>query len=85
MQANEATTFIDQSISGGAITAFDPVGASVNVQFRWAKTDGPVTRSTHTGTPVVNVADLTAGMGGAYNDGTNTADTLTLTVGGTPL
>ncbi|GAB4238375.1 MAG: hypothetical protein Kow0032_24780 [Methyloligellaceae bacterium] len=83
VQANEASTFIDQSISGGAITAYDAVGASVNVQFRWAKTDGPITRSVHTGTAVANPADLTAGMGGAYNDGTNTADTLTITVGGT--
>lgn len=80
VQANEASTFIDESISGGAITAYDQAGASVNVQFRWAKTDGPVTRAAHTGTAVANVADLTAGMAGAYNDGTNTADTLTLTV-----
>lgn len=84
VQGNESSAFIDQSIAGGAITAFDPAGASVNVQFRWAKTDGPVTRSTHTGTPVANVADLTAGMGGTYNDGTNTSDTLTITVAGTP-
>lgn len=83
VQANESSTFIDQSISGGAITAFDQAGASVNVQFRWAKTDGPVTRSTHTGTAVADVNDLTAGMGGSYNDTTNTADTLTITVNGT--
>ena len=34
VQANESSTFIDQSISGGAITAFDQAGAAVNVQFR---------------------------------------------------
>lgn len=84
VQGNEVSTFIDETIAGGAITAFDQSGAAVNVQFRWAKTDGPVTRATHTGTPVANAADLTAGMGGAYNDGTNTADTLTLTLNGTP-
>ena len=84
VQANEASQFIDQSIAGGAITAFDQAGASVNVQFRWAKTDGPVTQSTHTGTAIGNPADLAAGMAGGYNDGTNTNDTLTLTVGGTP-
>lgn len=82
VQANESSTFIDESISGGAITAFDPVGASVNVQLRWAKTDGPVTRPVHAGAAVANAADLTAGMGGTYNDGTNTSDTLTITVGG---
>lgn len=84
VQGNEAATFVDQSIAGGAITAFDLAGASVNVQFRWAKTDGPVTRAVHAGTPVANAADLAAGMGGAYNDGTNTSDTLTLTLNGTP-
>jgi len=84
VQANEASTFIDQSISGGAITAFDPVGASVNVQFRWAKTDGPATRPVHAGGAVGNAADLAAGMGGTYNDGTNTSDGLTITVAGTP-
>lgn len=83
VQANQSSTFIDQSISGGAITAFDAVGASVNVQLRWAKTDGPVTRATHTGTAVANPADLAAGMAGGYNDGTNTNDTLTITVAGT--
>lgn len=83
VQGNEASTFIDQSIAGGAITAFDQAGASVNVQYRWAKTDGPITRPTHTGAAVANAADLTAGMGGAYDDATNTADTLTITVGGT--
>lgn len=35
----EASTFVEQSISGGAITAYDAAGASVNVQLRWAKTD----------------------------------------------
>jgi len=82
VQANEASTFIDQSISGGAITAFDPVGASVNVQFRWAKTDGPATRPVHAGAAVGNAADLAAGIGGGYVDATNTNDTLTITVGG---
>ena len=80
VQANEATTFIDQSISGGAITAFNQAGAAVNVQFRWAKTDGPVTRPVHAGTAVGNAANLAAGMGGTYNDGTNTSDGLTITV-----
>ncbi len=84
IQANESSIFIDQSIAGGAITAFDEAGATVNVQFRWAKTDGAVTRAVHSGAAVGNPADLAGGMAGAYNDGTNTNDTLTLTVGGIP-
>ena len=39
VQANDVNIFINQTISGGAITAFDQAGASVNVQLRWAKTD----------------------------------------------
>ena len=34
--ADEAV-FIDNSISGGAVTAYDAAGAPVNVQVRWAK------------------------------------------------
>ena len=36
---SEASTFINRSISGGAITVFDSGGQSLNVQLRWAKTD----------------------------------------------
>ncbi len=35
----DATTFIDQSIGGGAITAYDSSGTPVNMQIRWAKVD----------------------------------------------
>ncbi len=37
--ANDLPIFLDQSLAGGAITAFDSQGQSVNVQLRWAKTD----------------------------------------------
>lgn len=36
---NDLQTFLDESISGGATTAYDGSGAPVNVQFRWAKMD----------------------------------------------
>jgi flagellar hook protein FlgE len=35
--ANDATTFNDQSVSGGSITCYDSEGNPVNVQFRWAE------------------------------------------------
>ena len=35
----EQTSFIDQSITGGAVTVFDAQGNAVNVQLRWAKVD----------------------------------------------
>jgi flagellar hook protein FlgE len=37
--ANDVTTFLKESIGGGAITAYDTSGSPVNVQLRWAKTD----------------------------------------------
>ncbi|MBN8919403.1 MAG: flagellar hook-basal body complex protein, partial [Rhizobiales bacterium] len=35
----DATSFIQQSISGGAVTAYDSQGLPVQLQLRWAKTD----------------------------------------------
>ena len=36
--ANDASTFLSQSIGGGEITAYDTSGSPVNIQMRWAKT-----------------------------------------------
>lgn len=36
--ASEETTFLDSTISGGAITVYDDNGSPMDVQFRWAKT-----------------------------------------------
>jgi flagellar hook protein FlgE len=33
----DVSTFLDQSISGGAVTGFDVSGTPVNIQLRWAK------------------------------------------------
>lgn len=37
--ANDTATFVNESIAGGAITAYDTSGAAVNVQLRWGKVD----------------------------------------------
>ncbi len=37
--ASDATTFVNQSVGGGAITAYDNAGSPANIQFRWAKVD----------------------------------------------
>lgn len=44
----DVTTFLNTSISGGAITAYDPAGSPVSIQFRWAKTDSAATGGTDT-------------------------------------
>ena len=36
---NDLTAFTNESISGGAVTAFNAAGTPINVQLRWAKTD----------------------------------------------
>ena len=36
--ANDSTTFTNQSVDGGSLTAYDSEGNPVNVQFRWAQT-----------------------------------------------
>lgn len=36
--ASDVSSFIDKSISAGAVTIYNDVGAPVNVQMRWAKT-----------------------------------------------
>jgi flagellar hook protein FlgE len=37
--ANDLTAFLNESVGGGAVTAYDVSGSPVNVQLRWAKID----------------------------------------------
>ena len=39
VRGQDLTVFLDQSIGGGAVTAFDISGSPVNIQLRWAKVD----------------------------------------------
>ena len=36
---SDTTVFTNESISGGAVTAYDATGTPINLQLRWAKTD----------------------------------------------
>ncbi|HUI15273.1 MAG TPA: flagellar hook-basal body complex protein [Xanthobacteraceae bacterium] len=36
---SDLTTFTDQSVAGGSITAYDSEGNPLNIQFRWAQVD----------------------------------------------
>jgi flagellar hook protein FlgE len=44
---NDLTTFTNESISGGAVTAYNAAGTPVNLQLRWAKTDSAALGSGH--------------------------------------
>ncbi len=46
--ASDVTTFLNQSVGGGAITAYDAAGAPVNIQLRWAKVDSALYGGTDT-------------------------------------
>jgi flagellar hook protein FlgE len=43
----DEATFIKESVAGGSITAYDGVGAPVNMQFRWAKVDSAILGGSH--------------------------------------
>jgi flagellar hook protein FlgE len=45
--ANDQTAFLNASLGGGAITAYDISGTPVNVQMRWAKVDSVDLGSSH--------------------------------------
>jgi flagellar hook protein FlgE len=47
---NDNSTFLDESVAGGAVTAYDVSGAPVNMQFRWAKVDSVSLGPGHTDT-----------------------------------
>jgi flagellar hook protein FlgE len=46
--ANDLTTFLNESIGGGAVTSYDVSGAPVNIQLRWAKTNSSLYGGTDT-------------------------------------
>lgn len=48
VRANDLTTFLDSSIGGGAVTAYDVSGSPVNIQLRWAKIDSTAGGGTDT-------------------------------------
>jgi flagellar hook protein FlgE len=37
---NDVSVFLDQTVAGGALTVYDSLGVSENMQFRWAKVAG---------------------------------------------
>jgi flagellar hook protein FlgE len=47
---DDVSAFLDNSIGGGAVTAYDSLGSPVNIQLRWAKTDSASLGDTHADT-----------------------------------
>jgi flagellar hook protein FlgE len=98
---NDNTTFVNESISGGAVTGFNSAGSPVNIELRWAKVDSTATGGTDTwqlfyqadpsatGTQAawVNVGtNFTFGPSGALTSPTNgTISVPNVTVGGQSL
>jgi flagellar hook protein FlgE len=65
---NDVATFIQNSISGGAITAFDVSGAPVNVQLRWAKLDSSLYGGTDTWNMFYQVSSTATGVQVAWQN-----------------
>ena len=48
--AQDVTSFLNESLGGGAVTVYDISGSAVNVQMRWAKVDSSSLGAGHTDT-----------------------------------
>jgi flagellar hook protein FlgE len=48
--ANDLSTFLNETVAGGAVTAYDVSGAPVNLQIRWGKTDSASLGTGHSDT-----------------------------------
>jgi flagellar hook protein FlgE len=48
VEGQDVTTFLNQSLDGGSVTAYDSSGQPVNTQLRWAKTDSASSGGTDT-------------------------------------
>lgn len=45
--AQDETSFLNESLGGGAVTVYDVSGAAVNIQLRWAKVDSAASGAGH--------------------------------------
>ncbi|HWL20823.1 MAG TPA: flagellar hook-basal body complex protein [Bradyrhizobium sp.] len=71
---NDLTAFTNESISGGAVTAYNAAGTPVNLQMRWAKTDSASLGTGHQDTWNLFYQTNTSATGtqiGWVNTGTN--------------
>jgi flagellar hook protein FlgE len=70
--ANDQTTFLSETIGGGAVTAYDVSGSPVNIQLRWAKIDSATYGGTDTWNLFYQVDSGATGTEVAWrNAGTN--------------
>ncbi len=69
--ANDQQTFLNESISGGAVTAYDQTGTAVNLQLRWAKIDSAALGGAHTNTWNLFYQANASGNPAWVNAGTN--------------
>jgi flagellar hook protein FlgE len=65
---DDAELFLKESISGGAITTFDPLGSPVNVQLRWAKIDSTGNGGANTWNLFYQVDGTAAGANPAWQN-----------------
>jgi flagellar hook protein FlgE len=66
--ANDVPAFLDASIGGGAVTAYDVSGSPVNIQLRWAKTDSATYGGTDTWNLFYQTSSLATGTDVAWKN-----------------
>jgi flagellar hook protein FlgE len=70
--ANDVSTFLNESVAGGAVTAYDISGSAVNIQMRWAKIDSAALGGTDTWNLFYQSNSNASGIESAWqNVGTN--------------
>jgi flagellar hook protein FlgE len=66
--ADDLSTFLDESIGGGAVTAYDVSGSAVNIQLRWAKIDSATYGGTDTWNLFYQVSSSATGQQVAWQN-----------------
>jgi flagellar hook protein FlgE len=66
--ANDVTTFVNETIDGGSVTAYDSTGLPVNIQIRWGKTDSVASGGADTWQMFYQTDSNATGTGVAWNN-----------------
>ena len=66
--ANDVPSFIDSSVGGGAVTAYDVAGSPVNIQLRWAKVQSQLYGGTDTWNLFYQSDSLATGTNSAWQN-----------------
>jgi flagellar hook protein FlgE len=64
----DVSTFVDESVDGGAVTVYDSAGTPANLQLRWAKTDSVANGGSDTWELFYQVSSTATGTNTAWQN-----------------